>query len=121
MRVLHSYSEKSFSKLRNVGLNYLLPFFCKVAHALNEPAYSHYARRVLDWTCSTHSFDQVETPAGLYFGHGSIPVVQAMITDGLHDTSSQEQGLRLANRITTASPVQTDITHGAAGIGVRQS
>ncbi|PQP83685.1 hypothetical protein C0Q44_03070 [Paenibacillus sp. PCH8] len=117
------YPENSMSKMFhpanfNFGWTGMIYGFNQLGQITHNSEYHHYAREVLEWIVTHTPYVPEETPTGLYFGYGAVPWAMAQTADALKDDSLLRIAENLAMELTRSEPVQTNISHGAAGLGL---
>ncbi|WP_434748248.1 lanthionine synthetase LanC family protein [Paenibacillus amylolyticus] len=117
------YPENSMSKMFhpanfNFGWTGMVYGFHQLGQITQNRQYHQYARKVLEWILNHTPYVPEETPVSLYFGYGAVPWALAQTADALGDESLLRVAESLAMEITRHDPVQTNISHGAAGLGL---
>ncbi|MGQ8873820.1 lanthionine synthetase LanC family protein [Paenibacillus sp. TSA_86.1] len=117
------YPENSMSKMFhpanfNFGWTGMVYGFHQLGQITQNKQYHQYARKVLEWILNHTPYVPDETPVSLYFGYGAVPWALAQTADALGDESLLRVAESLAMEITRHDPVQTNISHGAAGLGL---
>ncbi|SLK08221.1 MULTISPECIES: lanthionine synthetase LanC family protein [unclassified Paenibacillus] len=117
------YPENSMSRMFhpanfNFGWTGMVYGFNQLGHSTQLIQYHQYAREVMEWILVHHPYIPDETPTGLYFGYGAVPWRLAETAEALNDSSLLDLAENLALQLTQDEPTQTNISHGAAGLGL---
>ena len=117
------YPENSMSKMFhpanfNFGWTGMAYGFHQLGQVTGNRTYHQYAREVLEWILHHTPYVAGETPESLYFGYGAVPWTLAQTADALDDEPLLRIAENLALEMTRHDPVQTNISHGAAGLGL---
>ncbi|MDQ0172332.1 lanthionine synthetase LanC family protein [Paenibacillus tundrae] len=117
------YPENSMSKMFhpanfNFGWTGMAYGFHQLGEITQNRKYHQYAREVLEWLLSHTPYVPEETPESLYFGYGAVPWALALTAKALDDEPLLRIAEDLAVEMTRHDPVQTNISHGAAGLGL---
>ncbi|WP_339835052.1 lanthionine synthetase LanC family protein [Paenibacillus sp. FSL R7-0272] len=117
------YPENSMSKMFhpanfNFGWTGMAYGFHQLGQITQNRKYHQYAREVLEWILNHTPYVPGETPESLYFGYGAVPWALAHTADALDDKPLFRIAENLALEMTRHDPVQTNISHGAAGLGL---
>ncbi|MGG0284266.1 lanthionine synthetase LanC family protein [Peribacillus butanolivorans] len=102
----------------NSGIGGVAYFFCEVFEITHQYKYLYYAKDIIDWILKNHPYKKGETPIFLYFGYGSIPLILIKLGKYLKADIYIEAGLELANNLAAEKILQSNISHGAAGLGL---
>lgn len=117
------YPENSMSRMFhpanfNFGWTGMVYGFNQLGQITHRMEYHQYAREVMEWIMAHHPYIPDETPNGLYFGYGAVPWRLAETAEALNDASLLNLAENLALQLTQNEPTQTNISHGAAGLGL---
>lgn len=117
------YPENRLSKMFhpanfNFGWTGLAYGFHQIGQLTQNRQYHQYAREVLEWILNYTPYVHEATPVSLYFGYGAVPWALAQTAAALDDKPLLCIAENLALEITRQDPVQTNISHGAAGLGL---
>lgn len=117
------YPENRMSKMFhpanfNFGWTGMAYGFHQLGQITQNRQYHQYAREVLEWILNHTPYVSGETPESLYFGYGAVPWALAQTADALEDKPLLRVAENLALEMTRHDPVQTNISHGAAGLGL---
>ncbi|WP_339304424.1 lanthionine synthetase LanC family protein [Paenibacillus sp. FSL R5-0519] len=117
------FPENSMSKMFhpanfNFGWTGMIFGFNQLGQITENRQYHQYAYEVLEWILTNHPYVPDETPVALYFGYGAVPWAMAETAEQINDPSLLQRAEDLALEITLHDPVQTNISHGAAGLGL---
>lgn len=120
---LQLFPENSMSKMFhpanfNFGWTGMIFGFNQLGQITQNRQYHQYAREVLEWILTNYPYVPDETPVALYFGYGAVPWAMAETAERINDPSLLRRAEDLALEITRHEPVQTNISHGAAGLGL---
>lgn len=121
--LLQLHPENSMSKMFhpanfNFGWTGMVYGFNQLGQITQNNQYHQYACEVLEWILTNHPYIPGETPTGLYFGYGAVPWALANTAERINDQSLLRLAEDLALDITRHEPVQTNMSHGAAGLGL---
>ncbi|MDK8192992.1 lanthionine synthetase LanC family protein [Paenibacillus sp. UMB7766-LJ446] len=117
------YPENSISRMFhpanfNFGWTGMVYSFNQLGQITQRIEYHQHAREVMEWIMAHHPYIPDETPTGLYFGYGAVPWRLAETAETLNDSLLLNVAENLALELTQNEPTQTNISHGAAGLGL---
>lgn len=117
------YPENSMSRMFhplnfNFGWTGMVHVLNQLGRIDNNLSFHNHAYQALQWMIKRYPFVQEETPQALYFGYGSVPWLLADTARRLGDRGGMAQAEHMALQVTAHTPIQTNISHGSAGLGL---
>jgi tRNA A-37 threonylcarbamoyl transferase component Bud32 len=105
------------------GTTGIAQYYLDLWQATGDREWLRRADELLEWTADVFPFVPGLTPAGLYFGVGSMPWLMTEVaasSDGRRARRWQARADELAGALERADLTTWDVTHGWAGLGLME-